>query len=236
MLFAATYPERVSALAICSSFAKGSPDPEHPGALSGDAVELARDATRHWGEGRSMRLFTGSTAGGRWHERMYGMFERASASPGMARAAFESTLEVDVTDEASVANLFAEAAALCGRLDILINNAGINIRKPPHDLTLAEWRHVLDTNLKGAFFCAQAAGRVMVPRGRGTIVNVASAAALASSSREAPATGSAVRSATMVWKFSRASRRPWEISGWYGVYAVYQLGSSSTLRRITAGV
>ncbi len=40
----------------------------------------------------------------------------------------------------------------------------------------------------------------------------------------------------MVWKFSRASRRPWLISGWYGVYAVYQAGLSSTLRRITAGV
>ena len=40
----------------------------------------------------------------------------------------------------------------------------------------------------------------------------------------------------MVWKLSRASNRPWLISGWYGVYAVYQDGSSRTLRRITAGV
>ena len=65
---------------------------------------------------------------------------------------------------------------------------------------------------------------------------MASAAAEASSSREALATGSAVRSQTIVWKFSSASRRPCEISGWYGVYAVYQAGFSSTLRRITAGV
>ena len=65
---------------------------------------------------------------------------------------------------------------------------------------------------------------------------IASAAAVASSSSDAPAHGSAVRSAIMVWKFSSASRRPWEISGWYGVYAVYQAGSSSTLRRMTAGV
>ena len=40
----------------------------------------------------------------------------------------------------------------------------------------------------------------------------------------------------MVWKLSSASSRPWLISGWYGVYAVYQAGSSSTLRRITDGV
>ncbi len=46
---------------------------------------------------------------------------------------------------------------------------------------------------------------------------IASAAAVASSSREAPATASPVRSSTMVWKFSSASSRPWEISGWYGV-------------------
>ena len=45
-----------------------------------------------------------------------------------------------------------------------------------------------------------------------------------------------VRSATIVWKLSSASSRPWEISGWYGVYAVYQAGFSSTLRWITGGV
>src|SRR5262245_7297277 len=56
-------------------------------------------------------------------------------------------VEVDVTDEASVAALIAQTEARCGRLDILINNAGMNIRKPPHELSLAEWHKVLDTNL-----------------------------------------------------------------------------------------
>jgi hypothetical protein len=65
---------------------------------------------------------------------------------------------------------------------------------------------------------------------------MASAAAVASSSSEAFAIGSPVRSATMVWKFSNASSRPWLISGWYGVYAVYQAGFSSTFRRISGGV
>ena len=65
---------------------------------------------------------------------------------------------------------------------------------------------------------------------------IASAAAVPSSRSEEFAVGRPVRSPTMVWKLISASRRPWEISGWYGVYAVYQLGSSSTLRRITGGV
>jgi hypothetical protein len=65
---------------------------------------------------------------------------------------------------------------------------------------------------------------------------IASATAVPSSSIEAFAVVSPVRSVTIVWKFSSASSRPWLISGWYGVYAVYQAGFSSTLRRITGGV
>src|SRR5436189_437653 len=65
---------------------------------------------------------------------------------------------------------------------------------------------------------------------------IASAAAVASSSREALAIGRAVRSATIVWKLSSASSRPCAISGWYGVYAVYQPGFSTMLRWMTWGV
>jgi 2-deoxy-D-gluconate 3-dehydrogenase len=66
-------------------------------------------------------------------------------------------IEVDVTDEASVAALIAETEARCGRLDILINNAGINIRRPPHEISLAEWHKVLETNLTSAYLCSHAA-------------------------------------------------------------------------------
>ncbi len=65
---------------------------------------------------------------------------------------------------------------------------------------------------------------------------MASATAVASSSIDAFAVVRPVRSVTMVWKLSSASRRPWLISGWYGVYAVYHAGLSSTFRLITAGV
>ena len=64
---------------------------------------------------------------------------------------------------------------------------------------------------------------------------IASAAAVASSSSEALAMSRPVRSVTMVWKFSSASRRPWEISAWYGVYCVYQPGFSKMLRWMTGG-
>ena len=79
-------------------------------------------------------------------------------------------------------------------------------------------------------------GRSSLPRVARRISVRASPAAVPSSSSDALAVVSPVRSATIVWKLISASRRPWEISGWYGVYAVYQDGSSRTLRRMTAGV
>ena len=68
------------------------------------------------------------------------------------------------------------------------------------------------------------------------IMPIASAAAVASSSIDALAISMPVRSVTIVWKLQSASSRPCEISGWYGVYAVYQAGFSSTLQAITGGV
>jgi NAD(P)-dependent dehydrogenase (short-subunit alcohol dehydrogenase family) len=66
--------------------------------------------------------------------------------------------------------------AALGRLDVLVNNAGLFERMPALDLDEASWDRVLDVNLKGAFFCAQAAARAMRGRG-GVIVNIASDAA-----------------------------------------------------------
>src|SRR5262249_59779649 len=66
-------------------------------------------------------------------------------------------IEVDVADEGSVNALIRASAEQLGRLDVLVNNAGMNIRKAPQDLSLAEWRRVLDTNLTSAFMCSRAA-------------------------------------------------------------------------------
>jgi 2-dehydro-3-deoxy-D-gluconate 5-dehydrogenase len=80
----------------------------------------------------------------------------------------------DVTRETSCRALIDEAAARHGRLDILINNAGTNIRKTPEKLSAAEWHTVIDTNLTSAFLCTHAAYAHMQKAGRGKIINIGS--------------------------------------------------------------
>jgi 2-deoxy-D-gluconate 3-dehydrogenase len=91
-----------------------------------------------------------------------------------ALGAAASGVAVDVRDEASVNAMVADAVARHGRLDVLVNNAGINVRKPPHELSLAEWREVLETNLTSAFLASHAAYPHMKKGGGGKIVNIGS--------------------------------------------------------------
>jgi 2-deoxy-D-gluconate 3-dehydrogenase len=81
---------------------------------------------------------------------------------------------VDVTQEKSVDAMVGETVKQCGGLDILVNNAGINIRKPAQDLSLEEWRQVLDTNLTSAFLCSRSAYPHMKRGGAGKIINIGS--------------------------------------------------------------
>jgi 2-dehydro-3-deoxy-D-gluconate 5-dehydrogenase len=83
-------------------------------------------------------------------------------------------IEVDVADPDSVNALFARTREGCGRIDILVNNAGMNIRKPPHLVSLAEWREVLDVNLTSAYLCSHAAYPSMKAAGAGKIINIGS--------------------------------------------------------------
>jgi len=76
-----------------------------------------------------------------------------------------------------IASAVAQVEADLGPIDILVNNAGMQRLRPALEVSEEDWDLVLDTNLRGAFFVAQAVGRRMVPRGRGAIVNVASMAA-----------------------------------------------------------
>lgn len=80
---------------------------------------------------------------------------------------------LDVTDEAAIDAEFAAIAAEHGGIHILVNNAGLAIRKPSHDLSLADWNAVVAVNLTGAFLCARAAAR-HIPASGGSIVNIAS--------------------------------------------------------------
>jgi NAD(P)-dependent dehydrogenase (short-subunit alcohol dehydrogenase family) len=80
----------------------------------------------------------------------------------------------DVTSQADITRLAAEVPAALGPIDILINNAGNNIRGSVADLSEADWDSVLDTNLKGPFLCSRAIGPDMAKRGWGRIVNLGS--------------------------------------------------------------
>ncbi|MFL5800222.1 MAG: SDR family NAD(P)-dependent oxidoreductase [Roseiflexaceae bacterium] len=80
----------------------------------------------------------------------------------------------DVTDPAQMRAAVERVHAELGRLDILINNAGVNVRKPSLEYTLDEWRYVVDTSLTGAFIGCQAVAPGMLAAGWGRIVNVSS--------------------------------------------------------------
>lgn len=83
-------------------------------------------------------------------------------------------LATDVTDEAQVQAARDRVATRWGKVHILINNAGINIRKPVTDFTLEEWRRVLDTNLTGAFLMCRALVPLMKGHDYGRIINLTS--------------------------------------------------------------
>ncbi|MCL8484797.1 MULTISPECIES: SDR family NAD(P)-dependent oxidoreductase [Bradyrhizobium] len=80
----------------------------------------------------------------------------------------------DVSNQDDVAAMVAQVSRELGRIDILINNAGMSIRKPPHLLELEEWREVIDTNLTSAFLCSKAAYPALKANGGGKIINIGS--------------------------------------------------------------
>ncbi len=83
-------------------------------------------------------------------------------------------VRANVGVKADVDAMFEAVLARFGRLDVMVNNAGVQTWKPLLDLTEAEWDKVIDTNLKGAFLCTQQAGRAMKNNGGGAIINIGS--------------------------------------------------------------
>ncbi len=83
-------------------------------------------------------------------------------------------LELDVREPASIERMVSEATAAFGQIHILVNNAGCNVRKPALEVTWDDWNLVLDTNLRGSFFVAQAIARGMIKHGYGRIINIGS--------------------------------------------------------------
>src|SRR5437764_4027493 len=89
------------------------------------------------------------------------------------------SLELDVRDQKSIESVVTHAAEAFGKIDILVNNAGCNVRKPALDVTWDDWNLILDTNLRGSFFVAQAVARHMIPKGYGRIINLGSVTSVA---------------------------------------------------------
>ena len=95
-------------------------------------------------------------------------------------------LELDVRDVDGIGRVAESAWSHFSKIDILVNNAGCNVRKPALEITPDDWNLVLDTNLKGAFFVAQAFARPMVKRGYGRIINIGSVTSVFGSAGIAP--------------------------------------------------
>lgn len=87
-------------------------------------------------------------------------------------------LELDVRDVSQIQSVMGQIRDYFGRIDILVNNAGLGDNHPAIDVTEADWDDMMDVNLKGLFFCAQAAGRIMLKQGYGRVVNMSSQASV----------------------------------------------------------
>ena len=85
-----------------------------------------------------------------------------------------TAIRVDLADEASVAGLFARVRRDLGRLDVLVNNAGIGLYGPVADFSAADFDRVLAVNLRGTFLCCREAMNLMMPGGAGYIISISS--------------------------------------------------------------
>jgi gluconate 5-dehydrogenase len=95
---------------------------------------------------------------------------------GLGRHAF--CVELDVRDYTSIHQAIAAIEEHFDKIDILVNNAGCNIRKPALEVSWDDWNTILDTNLRGSFFVAQAVARGMIECGYGRIINIGSVASV----------------------------------------------------------
>ncbi len=108
-------------------------------------------------------------------------------------------LALDVRDHGSIQRMAEEAQAAFGQIHILVNNAGCNVRKPALEVTWDDWNLILDTNLRGSFFVAQAIARGMIPHRYGRIINIGSVTSVAGYAGLGPYTASrgGIRQLTM---------------------------------------
>lgn len=150
--------------------------------LTGQVV-LVTGASRGIGHDLVLALAAaGATVGAaaRSPEHVEDLLDEVAAAGGRAFA-----VPLDVTDLASVEPAVQQVVREHGRLDVLVNNAGLGANHDALEVTEADWDAMMDVNLKGLFFVTQAAARVMVARGYGRVVNLGSQAGLVGIRRHA---------------------------------------------------
>ncbi|MGA7335811.1 MAG: SDR family oxidoreductase [Candidatus Sulfotelmatobacter sp.] len=98
-------------------------------------------------------------------------------------------LSCDVTNSAAIQEVVGSTLQNFGRIDILINNAGVSWGAPVEEMTLEQWNKVMDTNLTGTFLFSQAVGKAMIGQKHGKIINMASVAGLGGASADLQAIG-----------------------------------------------
>jgi gluconate 5-dehydrogenase len=139
--------------------------------LTGQAA-LVTGASRGLGEGFA-RVLAGAGADVAVTSRsLDALDETRRAVEALGRRCM--ALELDVRDYDSIQRAVEESHRQLGKIDILVNNAGCNIRQRALEVTWENWNTIHETNLRGAFFVAQAVARKMIPRGYGRIINISS--------------------------------------------------------------
>ena len=134
--------------------------------VTGAARGIGRDVARGLaGAGAAVAAGVRNTADAQ------GLLDDIEAAGGRAMA-----VELDVTNLSQIEEAVDHVVTRLGRLDILVNNAGLGTNHPATEVTESAWDQIMDVNLKGLFFCCQAAGRVMLDQGAGRIVNMSSQA------------------------------------------------------------
>lgn len=145
---------------------------EYPNFSLTDQVALVTGASRGIGFGVARALaHAGATVAvaARATDELHTLVEEIQQEGGTAVA-----FPLDVRDTAQIRATIESVQTTLGRLNILVNNAGLGANHPALDVTEADWDEMMAVNLKGLFFCCQAAGRIMLQQGHGRIINMSS--------------------------------------------------------------
>ncbi|HJV13909.1 MAG TPA: D-threitol dehydrogenase [Propionibacteriaceae bacterium] len=100
-----------------------------------------------------------------------------AAEQKVSEGSAAATIGCDVTIQQSVADAVSNVSARFGRIDVLVNSAGIALTAPAEELTVEVWEQTMAVNLRGAFLVSQQVGRIMLAQGSGTVISLASQAA-----------------------------------------------------------